>query len=258
MEVLLSQENMPYGKGFSLFHWQHWCVLLLIAFGIGWCVRCYRSSTHPRYWHIGIALLLAALEIGKLLLLCITGQFQKWYLPFDLCGISIGFYLLYALHPTPRIGELLYSLSLPGTLMALFFPNWNKLPLWNFFCFHSFLFHALLALLPILLLSSGELRPTWKRLPFCFSVLAGCSLVVAQCNRLWGTNFFFLTSPSKNSPLVWFAVWFGDRWYWLGFFILISILWSLLYGGYVIFSHILQTYRITTKNDNTHCLSKFQ
>ena len=161
---------------------------------------------------------LCLLEVLKQVILLTTHQFGKQYLPFDLCGISILFCLLEIWKPCAYFGELLYSLSLPGTLLALFFPNWNRLPLWNFFCIHSFLFHTLLLLLPVLLLADGTLQPNWKRLPLSFLTLAACSVVVAWLNRLWGTNFFFLSQPSKGSPLVWFADWFGASLYWISHF----------------------------------------
>ena len=217
MSFFTAQEQMPAGNGFALFHGQHVAILLLIGGVLACGVWRYRKSMHRNAWRWGIVMTLCLLEVLKQVVLLTTHQFGKQYLPFDLCGISILFCLLEISKPCGYFGELLYSLSLPGTLLALFFPNWNRLPLWNFFCIHSFLFHTLLLLLPVLLLADGTLQPNWKRLPLSFLTLAGCSVVVAWLNRLWGTNFFFLSQPSKGSPLVWFADWFGASLYWIGF-----------------------------------------
>jgi len=243
MSFFTVQEQMPAGNGFALFHGQHVAILLLIGGVLACGVWRYRKSMHRNAWRWGIVMTLCLLEVLKQVVLLTTHQFGKQYLPFDLCGISILFCLLEIWKPCAYFGELLYSLSLPGTLLALFFPNWNRLPLWNFFCIHSFLFHTLLLLLPVLLLADGMLQPNWKRLPLSFLTLAGCSVVVAWLNRLWGTNFFFLSQPSKGSPLVWFADWFGASLYWIGFPILIVIIWVLLYVPIEIFQHIKQKSR---------------
>ncbi len=179
MSFFTAQEQMPAGNGFALFHGQHVAILLLIGGVLACGVWRYRKSMHRNAWRWGIVMTLCLLEVLKQVVLLTTHQFGKQYLPFDLCGISILFCLLDIWKPCAYFGELLYSLSLPGTLLALFFPNWNRLPLWNFFCIHSFLFHTLLLLLPVLLLADGTLQPNWKRLPLSFLTLAGCSVVVA-------------------------------------------------------------------------------
>lgn len=227
---LTAQEHMPEGFGFPLFQWVHLLVLLGIAILVCLCTFLYRKSNRKKQWQWCIVLSMVTLELSKDILLLTTGQFRVRYLPFDLCGLSIFFCLFRAWKPNAYWGEILYSLSLPGTLLALLFPNWNHLPLWNAFCLNSFLLHGLLLLFPVLLLSSGEIQPSWHRLPACFVTLAGCSVGVAALNRLWGTNFFFLSKPSKNSPLIWFGEWFGESLYWIGFPILIACVWGMLYG----------------------------
>ncbi len=230
MQFLTAQEHMTDGMGFSLFRGTHIAILLLIGICVCGCVVWYRNSQRKRQWQWCIVIAMLLLEGAKVAVLLATGQFGMQYLPLDLCGLSIFFSLFYVWKPNAYLGELLYSLSLPGTVLALLFPNWNRLPLWNFFCMHSFLIHALLLLLPVLLLADGALQPQGKRLPFSFLVLAVCSVGVSWCNRQWGTNFFFLSKPSKGSPLVWFANWFGESWYWIGFPVLIAVIWGILYG----------------------------
>lgn len=240
MDFLTAQEQIPDGNGFALFHTTHLVILLFICCVLVLCIRLYRHSTQKRLWQWGIVTALLLLEVLKQGILLATRQFGMQYLPLDLCGLSIFFYLFYVWKPCAYFGELLYSLSLPGTLLALLFPNWNRLPLWNFFCLHSFVLHMLLLLLPVLLLADGTLQPNWHRLPLSFTTLAGCSVVVAWCNRQWGTNFFFLSKPSKGSPLVWFANWFGESLYWIGFPVLIAAIWGLLYGLPILLQWVLK------------------
>ena len=153
MVFFTAQEQMPSGDGFLLFHKTHLTILLFISCLLMVCILLYRHSTKKRLWQWSIVTALLLLEVLKQGILLITGQFGMQYLPLDLCGLSIFFCLFYVWKPCSYFGELLYSLSLPGTLLALLFPNWNRLPLWNFFCLHSFMLHTLLLLLPVLLLA---------------------------------------------------------------------------------------------------------
>lgn len=120
MSFFTAQEQMPAGKGFALFHGQHVAILLLIGGVLACGVWRYRKSVHRNAWRWGIVMTLCLLEVLKQVVLLTTHQFGKQYLPFDLCGISILFCLLEIWKPCAYFGELLYSLSLPGTLLALF------------------------------------------------------------------------------------------------------------------------------------------
>lgn len=225
-----AQEKIPDGYGFSLFHGIHFFILLCIL-GMTWIFAVwYQKSRRKKQWRWGIVITMLLLEVVKDAVLLETGQFLLRYLPFDLCGLSIFFCLAYAWKPNLYWGTLLYSLSLPGTVLALLFPNWNRLPVWNLFCMIGFILHGLLLVFPVMLLRAGELRPKIKQLPMGFFTLVICSVIVYGFNCLWGTNFFFLSKPSKNSPLIWFANWFGDSYYWIGFPVLMLLIWSMLYG----------------------------
>lgn len=226
----LTQEEVPDGLGFSLFHLPHllWMGgIILAVFAIALCCRRWNAA-FVRKLLCRMTWVILILELLKETVLLVTGQFRPTYLPLDLCGLSIFVEFAAVRKPHPLLLELVYSLSLPGACLALLFPNWFHLPLWNFFSLHSFLLHGLLILIPAMLLGIGQLRPDWKHLPFCFTCIAAACIPVSLVNRQFGTNFFFLARPSKGSPLVWFEQVFGNHL--IGLPVLMVLIWLGMYG----------------------------
>ena len=155
------QEHVPDGLGFRLFGiahllWLGGIVLAVLAIALT-CRRWKPETVHRLLCGLTWAALL--LEICKDGVLLYTGQFRPNYLPLDLCGLSIFVEFAAVRSPRPLLLEPVYSLSLPGACLALLFPNWFSLPLWNFFSLHSFLLHGLLVLVPAGSISQ-ELRTT--------------------------------------------------------------------------------------------------
>ena len=137
------QEHVPDGLGFRLFGiahllWLGGIVLAVLAIALT-CCRWKPETVHRLLCGLTWAALL--LEICKDGVLLYTGQFRPNYLPLDLCGLSIFVEFAAVRKPRPLLLEPVYSLSLPGACLALLFPNWFSLPLWNFFSLHSFLLH---------------------------------------------------------------------------------------------------------------------
>lgn len=229
-----SRENMPDGFGFSLYHWQHLLWIIGIAAVIVGTARMipYFRKSQIRHLLQTLVWTCVGLELMRDLILLGTGQFRVAYLPLDLCGLSIFWELAAVYWKNVWLRECVYCLSLPGACLALIFPNWNKLPMLNYFSIHGFVLHGILVLVPILLCASGEIRPQINRLPFCFVCIALTCIPVALFNQHFGTNFFFLSSPSKGSPLVWFEQIFGNHL--IGFPILMGIIWTGMYGSVAI------------------------
>lgn len=225
-----AQEEVPAGLGFPLFGTAHllWMGGVLLAV---LAVSCTSRRWKPETVHrllCGLTWAALGLEVLKDGALLLTEQFRPNYLPLDLCGLSIFLEFAAVRKPHPLLLELVYSLSLPGACLALLFPNWFSLPLWNFYSLHSFFLHGLLVMVPGVLLARNILRPSWKRLPFCFTCVAAACVPVSLVNRRFGTNFFFLARPSDGSPLVWFEQVFGSHL--IGLPVLMALIWAGMYG----------------------------
>ena len=226
----VAKQNISPDMGFSLYHLPHLFWLGGIAAGgitLVWLCRRLSMRNAQRIIRV-LAWLMVGLELLKILVLWRTGQFSLAYLPLDLCGLSVYLELAAVYSRQPLLRACVYSLSLPGAGLALLFPNWFSLPLWNFCTLHGFLLHGLLVWVPVLLCATGQLYPCVRQLPFCAGLLCLLCLPISVVNRHFGTNFFFLSYPSAGSPLEWFDRVLGNHL--LGMPLLVGIIWLGLYG----------------------------
>lgn len=176
-----------------------------------------------------LAALLVCDELFKYGIALHSGQFRPSFLPLHLCSINIFLIAADVIRPNQRLREVLYAVCLPGAFFALLFPGWNYLPLWNALCIHSFTAHLLLLLYPLLLIAGG-FRPDIRR----FAGTLPAALVVVglvYCfNRVFGTNFMFLSRAGEGNPLSWFESFLGSPGYLMGIPVIAAICWGLLYG----------------------------
>ncbi len=133
-------------------------------------------------------------------LLC-SGKFAPAYmLPLHLCGAMLfaEFFAIYT--DRPLLKELCYCLGLPGALSALVTPGVTGFSLWNLMYMQFIFAHAMLLLIPVLLLADG-FRPDYKRLPKCFLTLLLLAVFDSLTNFILNSNYLFLRSPSVGSVL---------------------------------------------------------
>jgi hypothetical integral membrane protein (TIGR02206 family) len=187
-----------------------------------------------------VSLFILALETFRIILQIGAGVFDRTYLPLHLCGLATYFTLIHALRWEPAaegtpirrnvlLGEILYSLCLPGALSALAFPDWTRFPTLNVQSMQSFMTHIFLMAYPLMLVAGGDIRPSAKRLPKCFLFIAVLAVPIYILNKVIGTNFFFLNEPSPGSPLEIFAGPLGNPGYLLGYIPILGTAWLLLY-----------------------------
>lgn len=224
-----TKDNIPDGMGFKAYDVTHllWLsagVLLLVVA----CIFYKRLSDRKR--KIALAVLggyIFLQEMIKNLVVYLAGEFSWGYLPFHLCGINILLIAFDIFKQTKVVRSFLYYFAIPGALLALLFPNWTQVPVWNFFHLHSFTIHILLVLYPLLLVTSGQVETDLK------SALKGVALLVAMAipvyglNLLWDTNFMFLMRPDKGNPLEMFEKLLGSHLW--GFPILLPVVILVMY-----------------------------
>ncbi len=221
--------TIPDGLGFDHFGALHVCYLaafaVLLVFNCVWYRRL--GNTARLRWNRTVALLLVADELFKMAVLFAGGNYTWDYLPLHLCSINIFLIAIHAWRPSKLLGNFLYTVCIPGALAALLFPSWTALPCCNAMSIHSFTVHILLALYPLVLAISGQLRPSWRMLPKVLGLLAAMAIVIYGVNLLLDTNFMFLMRAEKGNPLYWF----GQNWgnHLLGFPVLIAAVLAVMY-----------------------------
>ena len=222
-------DTVPEGVGFPAFGTIH--LLWLLAGLILWITGCllYRKLSEARRKTMltVLGIYIFAQEMVKNLVLILLGEFSWGYLPFHLCGINILLILFDTVKQTKTVRCFLYYFAIPGAALALLFPNWTKMPLWNFFHIHSFTIHILLVLYPLLLVTTGQVSTDLR------SALKGVALLIAMAipvyglNLLWDTNFMFLMEPDSGNPLDLFEKLLGSHLW--GFPILLPIVVLVMY-----------------------------
>ena len=225
----VTSDHIPEGVGFQTFGLAH--ILWLLA-GLTLCVaaciffRKLSADKQKRVLKVLGAYIFLQEMVKNLVLICL-GEFGWGYLPFHLCGINILLIAFDTIKQTKVVRSFLYYFAIPGAALALIFPNWTKMPVWNFFHLHSFTIHILLVLYPLLLVTTNQVSTDLK------SALRGVGLLVAMAipvyglNLLWGTNFMFLMQPDSGNPLELFEKLLGSHLW--GFPILLPVVILVMY-----------------------------
>ena len=233
----VTKDNIPEGMGFRAFGLVH---LLWLLAGLLLCIAVcafYRklSADERRILLTVLGAGIFLLEIVKDLVLILLGEFSWEYLPFHLCGINILLIAFDLTRQTKIVRSFLYYFAIPGAALALLFPNWTALPVWNFFHMHSFIIHILLVLYPLLLVTTGQVQTDLK------SAFAGTALLVAMAvpvyglNLLWDTNFMILMYSDSGNPLEMFEKLLGSHLW--GFPILLPVVIFVMYLPLLVLKH---------------------
>lgn len=236
-----TKETIPEGVGFSTFGLTHIVWLLCFAALFVFAIILYRklSLEKRNIMRITLGVTIVAFEIIKNIVAAAIRDFGIGHLPFHLCGISIlliGFDLI---KQTKTVRNFIYYIGIPGAMLALLFPNWTVLPCNNFFHIHSFTIHALIVLYPLLLVTSGEVKPDIKTMPKCVLLLVLMAIPIYFINLIFDTNFMFLMSPDKGNPLELFEKLLGSHL--LGFPILLPIVMFIMYLPMAVVSKFKKT-----------------
>lgn len=237
----ITSEKIPEGVGFQTFGLTH--ILWLLA-GLIFCTAmCILHRKLPANKRKRLLTVLGTYiflqEMAKNLVLIFLGEFSWGYLPFHLCGVNILLIAFDTIKQTKIARSFLYYFSIPGAALALLFPNWTEMPVWNFFHLHSFTIHILLVLYPLLLVTTGQVSTNLKSALKAVGLLVAMAIPVYFLNRLWGTNFMFLMRPDTGNPLELFEKLLGSHLW--GFPILLPIVIFVMYLPLFLFSREKKT-----------------
>ena len=130
----VTEGHMPEGLGFQAFGPTHllWLLGGLILW-VGGCIF-YRKLSADKQ-KIALRLLGAYIflqEMVKNTVLLLLSEFSWGHLPFHLCGINVLLIAFDAIKQVKTVRSFLYYFAIPGAMLALLFPNWTNMPVWNF------------------------------------------------------------------------------------------------------------------------------
>ena len=225
----VTTDHIPEGVGFQTFGLTHMIWLLSgILVCIAACVFYGKLSADRQRTVLKVlGAYIFLQEMVKNLVLILLGEFSWGYLPFHLCGINILLIAFDTVKQTKTVRSFLYYFAIPGAALALLFPNWTEMPVWNFFHLHSFTIHFLLVLYPLLLVTTNQVSTDLKSACKGVLLLIVMAIPVYFLNLLWDTNFMFLMEPDSGNPLEFFEELLGSHLW--GFPILLPVVIAVMY-----------------------------
>lgn len=237
MEYFWKQQNdIPAGMGYPLFGAAHFLsVAITLALVLTAVVIIEQKSSAVRKKVLKIIpIFMLGMEVFKDLFLVLVGRFGIGYLPLHVCSIGIFVFLLREYLPwrwsKDYFGEIAFVLIMPASIAALLFADWTiYYPVLNFINLHSYLWHGLLVLYPILLMRAKEISPSIKHLQWVISFLCVVVPPIYFFDKRFGCNYFFVNWPVSESPLSWLASFMGNPGYLVGYAVMAVSVIVLLY-----------------------------
>lgn len=229
-------DDVPDGVGFNQFSIIHFFWLLGIIFiTIGLGIFCKNKDEKRRSILLKIiGVFLVFLIVLRIAVLYAGGHMSVYELPLHLCSLAGFICFFHAFTGWDFLGQVLYSLCLPGTILALAFPDWSYYPAFNFITLQGFVFHGGIVVYIVLGLMSNNIKPSvykmWKAILFLVIIVP----VIYIFDRYYDVNYMFLLWPSLDSPLEWIDKLMGRTGYLIGYAILVMIvvtLMNIFYGA---------------------------
>ena len=231
------QDDIPKGMGYPLFGPAHLFSVFLTLLAVFFFILFFRKKSEEKQAKIlkAFPIVMIVLEVLKDSFLVAIHRFGIGYLPLHFC--SFGIYLFFFREFLPWkwakdwLGEVVFTLTLPGSIFALFFADWAVYyPPLNVINIHSYIWHGMLVLYPILIRMKGNITPSVKhiyRVIIFLLVVVPPIYIFDKANRC---NYFFVNWPVPNSPLSLMAKYMGVPGYLIGYAALAIVVMLFMYG----------------------------
>lgn len=206
-----------FNEGYPLFSRTHRIVMTGIGIGMTAALQHFRKSDRKKRRKIlrTVSRIPLVLETVQDTVLILKHQMNAQYLPLHLCGQAM---FLEPLHDSMKkgktkqeLGNMIYSLFLPGAAMALVFPGWNNLPVMNGISLKKYAAHFCLVLYGILIDADGQTDLTKKTFFEDLIYLYGAALLLWPFNNHFDTNYLYTHEPVD--PLRWIWDRYGKKTY---------------------------------------------
>lgn len=229
------ESEIPAGKGFSHFGMAHllWLGALLLISVVLLRLSAKRGKVSGDKLAQFLGWSLLGMELYRDLVLTLIGHYGIYELPLHLCSLAGFLCTLHMLFHLEWMGQVLYTLCLPGAMAALLFPDWVAYPAIHFMTIHGFVFHGAVVLYICLALARREIVPSlgelWKPVVFLCVIVPPIYIF----NKLVHANYLFINVPSPGSPLVLLEQWFGNPGYLVAYVVVIFLVMAGMDVGYV-------------------------
>jgi hypothetical integral membrane protein (TIGR02206 family) len=145
--------------------------------------------------------ILIVCEVSFHLWLVLTNQWEVTDLPLQLCSLSTFLSLFLFLKPNQKVFNLLYFIGLLPAILSMVTPDIvYQFPHFRFLKY--FLHHSAIPLAVLYFILFEGYRVPKNAVITSYLTLNVIAVPIFFLNRLLGTNFFFLASPSETETLL--------------------------------------------------------
>jgi hypothetical integral membrane protein (TIGR02206 family) len=145
--------------------------------------------------------ILIVCEVSFHLWLVLTNQWEVADLPLQLCSLSTFLSLFLFLKPNQKVFNLLYFIGLLPAILSMVTPDIvYQFPHFRFLKY--FLHHSAIPLAVLYFILFEGYRVPKNAVTTSYLTLNVIAVPIFFLNRLLGTNFFFLASPSETETLL--------------------------------------------------------
>ncbi|MCL1991211.1 MAG: YwaF family protein [Defluviitaleaceae bacterium] len=223
-------ENVVFENPMGTFSRQHFFVLFLTLVLAVYTIWTYKQSTNKVGYRRKLAIFILLVVLSRHIVEWLTGQYTVHRLPLHLCTVGAFIKLYDAYRENDYTKEILFLITLPAAFVANIFPDWTHQPLINFNTWQQFLFHALIVNYVLMRLLTEEIVPHVKKIWIPILSLVVAVPLMLGINHMFGTNFFFVSTYSPNSPLETIYHQFGSTLYLPVFLLIVFFIFFVIYA----------------------------
>ena len=208
-EFFTYEDKLPEASGYSLFHAGHILIMALctaVCIGCVYIYGCCDAEKKKEFRRI-LSVLIIGLIVIRLLFVWLCRADILYELPLHLCSIAgiVCFIYEWGYEALPKsicsvAEQAMFSLCLPGAVLAIVFSDGTMYPLFHFITIQSNLYHALVVAYIILRIMDGRVRPDIRQAYKSLLFLAPIVPPVYLFDRIFHANYMFLLAPSLGSP----------------------------------------------------------
>lgn len=238
------EKDIPEGIGFGIFGLGHWLWLALLTVLTIVLLRKYVAAGEKtrRIWSRLVGFSMPVWMLLRAIYIFCIGESFRTELPLHLCSMTGLLCALHCVTGWKWLGQVLYAIGLPGTILALIFPDWNTYPTIHFISVEGFFFHTGIVLYVVSQLYSHGIVPKlgkmWQVMLFLIVVVTPIYFL----DKAWDVNYMFVNQPSQGSPLELLEEYLGNPGYLFGYAGLIFLCIFLMDLGYVLVTRRRSTF----------------
>ena len=151
-------------------------------------------------------LFIVILEYAKVIVLGLSQVDMREFVPLHLCSAAGLAVLIYALWPRGKwLGQIFAYAFMPAAILAVVFPSSTMYPWLNFYCIHTFVFHALIMAVFVWLFMDGAVIPDYKGLWGSLLFMALFAVPTYFLDGFFHVNYMFIGTRSDVGILA--AMW---------------------------------------------------